>query len=276
MDGQRQVAHLVEKNSAPRGAFEETRLVAIGAGESAPLVAEKLTLGERLGQGRAVDAQERTVAPLRPEVERGGRQVLPGARLADDHHGKVARGEALELRVHMEHDRIGDEDRPLAELEHETLGGNVLIGWVCRSGGLFFEDRRDVAEHDDVAIAKGLFPREPLAVDTRAVAAAEIFDDDARAVGPEDGVPPRDAGRIDENVGWFGASDDGFADGRKRRDARGALQPDDETMAFAERTPLADDRRSGRVAEPRPVVVRRHPLYIPIPGKGRPSGRARR
>ena len=52
---QGQLADLVEEDRAPGGALEPAGLLAVGAGERAPLVAEQLALDQALGQGAAVD-----------------------------------------------------------------------------------------------------------------------------------------------------------------------------------------------------------------------------
>ena len=73
LGGQRQLADLVEEDRTAVGALEPARLLPVRAGEGAPLVAEELALDQALGQGPAVDPDERTgrdrsggAAPRRP------------------------------------------------------------------------------------------------------------------------------------------------------------------------------------------------------------------
>src|SRR5207245_6922440 len=81
---QREVGHLVEEERAAVREFEASFLASRGAREGALLVSEQLGLEERLGQRRAVDGDERTVAPSRALVDRARHQLLPGTTLALD------------------------------------------------------------------------------------------------------------------------------------------------------------------------------------------------
>ena len=68
-----------------------------GAGEGALLVAEQLALEQRLGQGGAVDRDERLAPPGREVVDRLGDQLLAGARFALDQHRARDRRHLLDL-----------------------------------------------------------------------------------------------------------------------------------------------------------------------------------
>ena len=64
------------------------------AGERALLVAEQLALQQRLGQGGAVEADERPVPPRAARVDRPGDQFLADAALAADQHRRLRLGHA--------------------------------------------------------------------------------------------------------------------------------------------------------------------------------------
>src|SRR6185503_5918845 len=66
------------------------------AGERALLVAEQLALEQRLGERAAVDLDERAVRALAQPVDRARDQLLAGAALARDEHGRVARRDLLD------------------------------------------------------------------------------------------------------------------------------------------------------------------------------------
>ena len=72
-----------------------------GAGERALLVAEQLRLEQRLGNRRAVDGHERTVGARAQRVQRAGEQLLAGAALAFEEHGRVGGGRAVQLLRHL-------------------------------------------------------------------------------------------------------------------------------------------------------------------------------
>ena len=78
----RHLADLVEEQRAAVRLHEETR-AAVGVGERAAHVTEQLALEERLGDGAAVDGDER---PLRAPalVESAGDQLFAGAAFAGD------------------------------------------------------------------------------------------------------------------------------------------------------------------------------------------------
>ena len=79
------VADFVEEQRPAIGLLEQTGARALGAGECAPRVAEKLGLQERLRDGRAVLAEERPAAPRAVHVDRTGDELLARAALAADH-----------------------------------------------------------------------------------------------------------------------------------------------------------------------------------------------
>src|SRR5207249_10153465 len=88
------------------------------AGERAVLVSEQLGVEERLGQGRAVDGDERAVAPSRALVDRARHELLPGAALALDQNRRRAVGDLLDEGQHAAEGG--------ARADHLPLGANVL------------------------------------------------------------------------------------------------------------------------------------------------------
>ena len=63
-----------------------------GAREGALLVAEQFRLDQRLGQGGAVDRQERPAGTRRRAVDEARQHFLAGAGLSRQQHGRVGRG----------------------------------------------------------------------------------------------------------------------------------------------------------------------------------------
>ena len=88
LQGQGQIRNLVEEQGAPVGAAEEARAWPVRAGEGPPAVAEELALGERLGQSRAVDGDQRP-GPLAPGVHAARDDLLAGAGLALEDDGEA-------------------------------------------------------------------------------------------------------------------------------------------------------------------------------------------
>src|SRR5439155_25220377 len=104
---------------------EEPRARALSAGESTFFVAEKLALHQRLGQGTAVDDEERASRALALIVERAGNELLARSALAGD-EDRRARG------CRLAHDLadafgLGARAEHLALLEVSDLGAKLLV-----------------------------------------------------------------------------------------------------------------------------------------------------
>ena len=95
---ERHVADLVEEERAAVGQLEAAARSRDRAGEGALLVAEELAL-EQLARDRgAVDRDERARRARRARLVDGARdQLLAGAGLAGDEHGRVGRRHPLDL-----------------------------------------------------------------------------------------------------------------------------------------------------------------------------------
>ena len=89
---QADVADLVEEQRAAVGRLEAADLVADGAGERALDVAEQLAFQQSRRQGGAVDLDEGLAGPRAVLVDGPGQQLLAGAALAADQHGRRAGG----------------------------------------------------------------------------------------------------------------------------------------------------------------------------------------
>ena len=96
LGARRHVADLVEEHGAAVGGDELADLLAHRAGEAALLVAEQLGLDQLLGDGRAVDLDQRVRVPLTGAMDGARHQLLAGAALAGDEHGGGGRRRALD------------------------------------------------------------------------------------------------------------------------------------------------------------------------------------
>src|ERR671916_3197625 len=76
LDALVQLAHLVQEERAAVGDLEEPLAMRVGAGERPLAVAEQLALDEVLGQGAAVDRDERVRGAAALVVEVAGDQLL--------------------------------------------------------------------------------------------------------------------------------------------------------------------------------------------------------
>ena len=109
------------RNSVPRWASSKRpSLRCASAGERALLVAEELGLEQRLGQGGAVDGDERPLRARAPRVQRPGEELLAGAALAFEQHGDVGRGRPLH-RLHGLPQRRRLAENPRRAATHRQL-----------------------------------------------------------------------------------------------------------------------------------------------------------
>ncbi len=80
---------------AATGAHEQAGASAVRIGEGAAHVTEQLALEERRRHRAAVDRDERLVAPVGELVHRARDELLAGAGLAGDEHGRIAHRDSL-------------------------------------------------------------------------------------------------------------------------------------------------------------------------------------
>jgi hypothetical protein len=105
-------ADLVEKQRTSVGLGEQPLAARPGIGKRALHMPEELTLEHVLGDGGAVDGDERTGAPPAMFVDRSRHQLLAGAAFPGDEHGRFRLVHAAEQRVDLPHGRTVTDDVP--------------------------------------------------------------------------------------------------------------------------------------------------------------------
>ena len=88
---QRDIAHLIQKQSAPVGHLKAADLLRQGAGEGASLVAEQLAFEKPGRNGGTVQRDERKILARAHPVDGARHQFLPGAGFPQDQHGRIGR-----------------------------------------------------------------------------------------------------------------------------------------------------------------------------------------
>ena len=124
LEGQRHVADLVEKKGSPVALLELADAAPVGSGEGALLVPEQLAFQQILGDGGAIQRQERHLGSGAVSIDGTGDQFLAGAALAGDEYGDILGGDTADGLVHLLHGR--------AEADHPALGVRVWDGFLCR------------------------------------------------------------------------------------------------------------------------------------------------
>ena len=206
-----QVRDLVEKQRAAVGEAEVTFLATVRPRERALFVAEQLGLDQRVGDGAAVDADERTVAPPALVMDGAGDELFARARLALDENrergaryladpldhgldlGAAADEGAERIGLHelrLEVVDLGEQRLPLdratdLEFERRRIGRlrEVIVGAELHR----FDGRTQVVDprqHDHRRAPRHLarLPQHLHAAESRQV---EVEDHDGRAVLPD-------------------------------------------------------------------------------------------
>ena len=91
LDGQRDVAHLVQEQRAAVGGLGQTGLGGMGPGERTPFVAEQFALEQGLGQAGAIHHHQGRFSTRTGFVHRPGQQFLAGAGLSHQQHAGFGR-----------------------------------------------------------------------------------------------------------------------------------------------------------------------------------------
>ena len=174
---ERDLRHLVEHQRAAARGPEEALLLGDRAGEGPAHLPEEVAREQPLGEGPAVDREERprTAAAL---VEQAADILLAGARLAGDHHRVLAHGDPLDAAPHPRHHR--------ALPDQPYLGGRP-IRQSARGG----EHDERVTQPDDVAGLERLLSDERSPVEPGPARAAEIAQQHAARLEAHLGVPRR-------------------------------------------------------------------------------------
>jgi len=167
----------------------------VGPGERAFSVAEELGLGQRLGEGGAVDGEERARATA-PLMNRMRRPLLSRARLSVDHDGQIAARRALDGGERL--------SEPPSAVETGNNGPEVVASRLL-------DRRRDddadpLSESDHVTALEGRM-LDLNATNEDAIAAAEVPDREKRPFAKNLGVRPRDFGARERNGGVRVASE---------------------------------------------------------------------
>src|SRR5229473_3554630 len=122
LEGQAHLRDLVQEEGSAGGHLDLALALGVGPRERAPLVAEELTLEQRLGDRPAVDGHERPAAPRAMRVNGPGHQLLARAALPLAEHGGIRLGHALDDPEDLAHLGRG------AENIREADGVLLLLG----------------------------------------------------------------------------------------------------------------------------------------------------
>jgi hypothetical protein len=118
LQAERQIADFIEKNGSPVGQFELSWFAGFqGSGERSCLVAEEFRFKQLARYGRAIDPDERMIAPGTRLMDGLGEDLLAGTALAREQNGTGECGQAL--------------GRILCMAELGALSDDILKGVPC-------------------------------------------------------------------------------------------------------------------------------------------------
>src|ERR1700744_2972907 len=99
----REIADFIEEERPAVSGFKPPNKSLQGASEGAFLVPEKLRGNQRLRDGRAVHADERSLCAVRSPMERTRNQFFPRSGFAKDENGRIRRRSLFYLSQHLSH-----------------------------------------------------------------------------------------------------------------------------------------------------------------------------
>ena len=184
LKGQGQIADLVEEERAALRRSQGADRALHGAGEGPALVAEQLRLGHLGGDRAAVDGHEGAGGSRRQLVDGARGDLLAGAALTVDEHGK-ARGR-----------------RPLEEIERSAQGRITRddSGQEHPVRGVLALDPQHLVADPHQRPGADLRLRHPGPVDHRAVGRPEILDPEPSVAAVQAAVVPGDEAVRDVHV----------------------------------------------------------------------------
>src|SRR3990172_6230235 len=125
-------ADLVEEEAAAMGQARRPLPVGNGAGEGALEMAEDLRFHQVLGDGAAIDGDERTRRARTGAMDGLGAQLLASAAVAGDEDGGLRPGDRADLAIDLLHDRaVADEAAERSRLRALLAGGHGLAQAVA-------------------------------------------------------------------------------------------------------------------------------------------------
>src|SRR5262249_18061313 len=237
-----QLAQLVDEEGPGVGQREDAFTMLRRAGERALHVAEQVALHQPFGNRRAVERDQRPIAPGARVVDRAGDELLAGAALAvdadvdvADRHLRDAREDVAHLRRLADDPVVGGPDRGERALARVPRGSQRLLEDLLEQGtrgrARHAIDVRELGQIVDLGVVEGVDERQHAAAITGALDAARNL---------PAGEP---VGHVHDQKVWssVGLEREGQLVQRSGERRRGADGRKDPTRSFAQTRGLVDD-----------------------------------
>ena len=141
------VADLIEEHRALVRQLELAQLPAGRAGEGAALMPEQLALQQLPGDGRAVDGHERSVLARAAVMDHPGEELLAGAALPEQKHGRGADRDLLRLLLRVQQGTALADHLRVLGLRELFLEDQILGDELTGIQGLPDDDQEVVRVH---------------------------------------------------------------------------------------------------------------------------------
>src|SRR6266581_352607 len=116
---ERQFPHFVEEQRAPVGSQEKSLARLVGAGEGALGVAEEFAFQQMVGNGAAIDRNERPAAARIALMNQTRHHTLAGSALAGEEHDAVGGGDLIDKAFDFQHGRTDEAVAVLLAADHD-------------------------------------------------------------------------------------------------------------------------------------------------------------
>jgi len=144
--GQGQFADFVEEEGAALREFDFADFAIAGAGEGAAFVTEEFVFEERVGNGGAIESDERLLAAMRKLMDGAGEEFLAGAAFAEKQNGGVGGSDFLELMTDGLHGRGFADDAREAVTGGEFFAQDEIFAEEFLLAGGALDEKLEVIE----------------------------------------------------------------------------------------------------------------------------------
>ena len=131
----REVANFVKEKSASIGLLESAFAIGDRSGKGSAHVSKELAFEQVLGNGSAVDRDERFLASVAVLIEGAGDELFAGAGFAQDKDGDLGGGKAANLLVDFLHRRAAPEQLRLAGVARGSADFEWTAHGLARAEG---------------------------------------------------------------------------------------------------------------------------------------------
>src|ERR1700733_3076285 len=159
----REIADFIEEERPTVSGFKPPHTPLQGAREGAFLVPEKLRGNQRLRDGGAVHADERSRCAVRSPMERTRNQFFPRSGFAEDENGRIRRRNFCHLLQHLPHGftRTDNFLKHREAIDFFAQRNVLVLEALLSQLAIFYVGSRRIPAHEvSQFVAEGIIPKE--------------------------------------------------------------------------------------------------------------------